>query len=82
MSENVQVVPTTQVKIKKKVFTDESYKITRNGKSYPTSFYTLELDSGYEFIINPADEKDYAVLNALATVVFIASPRKVKPKEK
>ena len=64
-------------KIVKKIFTDSSYTLTsKEGHSYQTSFYVVELDSGYSFIFQPTDKRDYAVLDAICVKRFIDTPRK------
>lgn len=65
------------VKLKKIVFTDPSYDWKdKEGNSHKTSFYKLELDSGYSISFKPTNTKDYAVINALCEVVFVDTPKK------
>lgn len=65
------------IKMKKLVFTHPSYDWTdKDGKTHKTSFYKIELDSGYSFSFKPTSVKDYAVINALCEVVFVDSEKK------
>lgn len=64
-------------KIVHKIFTDKSYtKTNKEGKSYQTNFYCIEVDSGYSIIIQPTETRDYAVLDALCEKRFIDTPKR------
>ena len=75
--EDNQQKKSLSVKLKKIVFTDPSYDwLGNDGIKHKTSFYKLELDSGYSISFKPTNIKDYAVINALCEVVFIDTPKK------